>query len=210
MNCPWCGAPVQDVNLRCSHCGGAIPRPGPGEQELKGVTGTPAEAEEMEKLLRYSPSAVGPGVRLVMMVFFGVLFAGLTVFCFVVKPKGGPPPLFFKIFISVVGLGGVAMIMGGIRGLTKLSTSPLHRLPAVVVGKREKTSTSKYSDPVIYFLTIKTDDGLTKEHKVGENIYNEVDMGDTGVAYLKGGYLLDFKPVRLPGSAADRQPPREA
>lgn len=198
MKCTFCGNTIGAEDLRCPHCGKTISEstPTPGSPRIDS-SAAPAQDEELEKLLRHMPSALGAGGRLVLMLIFGLMFLGLAIFCFVVKPKGGPPPLFIKIFFVLFGLAGLAMVTGGVRGLVKLVKSPLQRLPAVVVGKRQKTSTSKYSDPIIYFLTIKTDDGRTKEHTVKEEVFAAVEEGDTGVAYIKGGYLLDFKPVRL-------------
>jgi hypothetical protein len=138
-----------------------------------------------------------------MMLVFGLMLLGLIVFFFVLNAKRRDAAPIFQIFFAIFGLAGLAMAFGGVRGLLRLTRSPLLRLPAVVAGKREKVTTSKYSDPVIYFLTIKTEDGRTKEHTVSESVFQEVREGDAGIAYLKGGYLLDFKLVVTPGPRRD-------
>jgi len=157
----------------------------------------PSQSEELEELLRHKPSATGVGGRLVMMLIFGLMLVGLIVFFFIVSTIRGDAPPIFQILFAMFGLGGLAMVVGGIRGLVKLSRSPLLRLPAVVVGKRHKTSGGRYSQEVC-LLTIQTEDGNTREHAVSDTLFAEVEEGDTGVAYLKGGFLLDFKRVRVP------------
>ncbi len=132
------------------------------------------------------------------MLIFGLVFAGLAVFFFIVSGKRGDAPLLFQGFAVIFGLGGLALAVGGAVGLMRLTRSPLERVPAVVLGKRDKPAPRSSGETTIYFLQIRTDDGRSKEHTVNQGTYESVHEGDTGIAYLKGGYLLDFKSVRLP------------
>ena len=195
MNCHSCGKTLPPEERRCPHCGNPVSEshaaePGPSSESLD-------QTGPLEELLQYKPSALTHGGRLVMMLAFGLVFAGLAIFFFIVSARRGDAPPIFQVFAVIFGLGGLAMAVGGVWGLAKITRSPLERLPAVVLAKREKPAPRSSGETTIYFLTIQTEDGPSKEHTVSEKTYEAVDEGDTGVAYLKGGYLLDFKRVRL-------------
>jgi hypothetical protein len=198
MNCPSCGKAIRPEESVCPYCGSTIRQPAgtPAPEEIN-VSELRRHSRELEELLGYTPSAVRTGARLVILSVFGFVFTAFAIF-FIVVSKGEGAPRVFRLFPLIFVLVGVVMMGGGIRGLVKLTTSPLERLPAAVVGKRQHySSSSQGSGTTSYYLTIETEDGQRKEHSVRGRLYGQVERGDAGVAYLRGGYLLDFRRVRL-------------
>lgn len=199
MNCPYCGKAIRPEALRCPYCGKTLPQPA---ATSAGQQRSPVELlrqnRELDELLRYTPSSAGTGVGLIVMSVFGLVFASFAIFFIFIAKRSGAPPI-FRFFPVIFVLVGVAMVGAGIRGLIKLATSPLERIPGIVVGKRhEYSSSSRGSGSTRYYVTIEAEDDQRKEHSVRGRVFGELQRGDTGVAYVKGGYLLDFKRVPVP------------
>lgn len=198
MNCPFCGKAVWLEDVRCPYCRNVIPRSeASAATEHADASRLPRQSKELEELLRYTPAAAGTGVGLIILTVFGLVFTSFAIF-FIVTSKAGGAPFFFRLFPLIFVLVGVGMTAAGLAGLMKLTGSPLERLPAVVVGKRQNYSSNREgSGTTSYYLTIETEDGQRKEHSVRGSLYGQVERGDAGVAYIKGGYLLDFRRVRV-------------
>jgi hypothetical protein len=130
------------------------------------------------------------------MVVFGLVFTSVAAFFIFIASRMGAP-LLFRLFPVIFLIVGIGIVMGGISGLARLTGSPLERLPSVVVGKRQHYDTdSEGSGSTTYYITLQAEDGNRKEHLVPGKLYGQLERGDTGVAYLKGGFLLDFRRVR--------------
>ncbi len=200
MKCPFCGALIQSADVRCPSCGNTIPQlsVASGAQEPLSPE-LSAQSAELEELLRHTPSAARKVVEFALMTLFGLPFTGFAIF-FIVSSRRSGAPLIFQLFPLIFVLVGLVMIAGGLRGLVRLLTSPLIRLPAVILGKREERSRSAETTSTTYYLTIKTDDGREKEYHVPGRLFSKCERGDAGIAYTKGGCLLDFKSVR-PGAS---------
>ncbi len=198
MNCPSCGARMMSGEKECPYCGNSIEQAGDLSPELSHDLRALARSSELQGLLTYTPSSVRARAGQAILMVFGLVFTSFAVF-FIVMAKRSGAPLIFRLFPMIFVLVGAAMVIGGLRGLVKLASSPLERLPAVIVGKRQHySSNSKGSGSTSYYVTIQTEDGERKEHLVQGRLYGEVERGDVGVAYLKGGFLLDFRRVRVP------------
>jgi hypothetical protein len=198
MDCPSCGARIIAGETECPYCRRRVQQSDSTPPERAKNPILSAHSRELEELLRYTPSSTVAGAGQVALVVFGSVFTAFALF-FIVTSRRGGAPLFFQLFPIIFLLVGLAMVGGGIRGLVKLSTSPLERLPSVVAGKRQEySSSSRGSGSTSYYVTIETEDGQRKEHPVRGRLYGEVQRGDVGVAYVKGGFLLDFKRVRFP------------
>jgi len=195
MNCRFCGKAVATRDARCPHCGETVVSA--DFRSLQDVITSDAATGEVQRLLRHTPSARGAGARLVVMITFGLGMVGLTVFFFIVTTKRRDAAPIFQVLMSIVGLGGLAMVVGGVRGLVKLTRSPLSRVPAIVLAKGQKMSGGRYSHEVC-LLTIQTEDGRKKRYPVSHVLFAEVEEGDAGIAYFRGGYLLDFNRLQLP------------
>lgn len=203
MNCPSCGKAIRPEESVCPYCDRTIRQPAATvAKEEVNVPELRRHSRELDELLRYTPSAVGKGAGLVVLSVFGFVFTAFAIF-FIVASKGADAPRVFRLFPLIFVLAGVVMMGTGIRGLVKLTTSPVERLPAVIIGKRQRySSSSRGSGSTSYYITIETEDGERKEHSVRGRLYGQVERGDAGVAYLRGGYLLDFRRVRLKNTGA--------
>ena len=81
MNCSSCGASISPEETECPSCGGPVPD---AEAPGTGAAGEqPVPSESLEELLQRKPSALGAGVRLLLMLLFGLVFAGLAVIALV-------------------------------------------------------------------------------------------------------------------------------
>jgi hypothetical protein len=198
MNCPSCGATINTGRMECPYCGSSVQQPEIAPSEQPRNYRLPAQGRELEELLRYTPSSMGVGVSRVVMTVFGVVFTAFAIFFITLSKRGGAPG-FFQLFPLIFVFVGLLMVIAGLRGIVKLAASPLERLPAVVIGKREHySSNSDGSGSTSYHVTIEVEGGERKEHQVRGALYSSVERGDAGVAYLKGGFLLDFRRVRIP------------
>jgi hypothetical protein len=209
MNCPFCGKAIQTAEATCPHCGNSVAQSSSVSAQGPTRPGQHSQDRELEELLRHTPSVVGAGARLVAMFVFGLVLVGLVVFFFIMSAKRRDAPPIFQVFFVIVGLGGLAMVVGAVRGFAKLSRSPLLRVPAAVVAKRQKSSGGRYSQEVC-LLTVQTEDGPRKEYPVSDTLFGEVEEGDTGVAYFKGGYLLDFRRLRVAEAPVDEVQSQDA
>ena len=188
MHCPFCRKAIRLSDKDCPYCGNPIP----SESDLEDLK--PSEWLEqimqVKEHLSYKPSPVMACIGLIALSTVGFL---LMVFCTWFIPG---ELIIFKIVLIIFALLGVMMVVGGVWGLVKVATSRFARVPALVVGMREHHLSDDDSS-VSYYLTIKTEDGQTKEHAVRRKLFAKLKTGDVGVAYFKG-YLMDFKPVALP------------
>ena len=86
--------------------------------------------------------------------------------------------------------------------LLKFESSPLERLPAMVVdkSKRPYAGGDLMSGGVILLACIETRDGDTQYYHIGLKLFREIERGDMGVAYTRGEHMLDFKKIALKGA----------
>lgn len=201
MECRSCGARLLSGEDTCPYCGTHVgAERGPAERSEFEFR-IPKESAELRDLLNYIPSSLPARTGQVVMIIFGLVFASFAAFFIVMASRTGAP-LVFRLFPVIFLIVGMAIIIGGISGLARLTGSPLERLPSVVIGKRQDYSTnSKGSGSTTYYITLQTEDGNRKEHLVPGKLYGQLERGDTGVAYLKGGFLLDFRRLHAPGSS---------
>ena len=193
MNCPFCGKMITPAERECASCGSTMAQPAESAPSERGhACQTPPQTRELEELLRYTPSAFDRNYTLLGLAVGGLILTSLAVFLIVRLAAEGERLSVWLLPIILLSVG-VLMVAAGAPGLVKLATSPLDRTLAVVVRKRRG-----FPPGTLYFLRVRTDEGETKEYRVGKRLFREFEKGVTGIAYTKGGYLLDFKPVRLP------------
>jgi hypothetical protein len=197
MDCPSCGARLITGEKECPYCGNPVEGARRSSQKPSHDFSALRKSRELQELLVFTPSALRARAGQTFVTIFGLVFTSFAVFFIVMAKRMGAPGI-FRFFPMIFVLVGVAMLVGGLRGLVRLAASPLERLPAVIVGKRQHYDRdSEGSGSTTYYVTIQTEDGERKEHLVEGRLYGEVDEGDAGVAYFKGGFLLDFKRVRV-------------
>jgi hypothetical protein len=102
-----------------------------------------------------------------------------------------------RTFGWCLALGGVVCLAVSVFFIT----TPLERVLAEVVGERTEQErvrergrmdrTSKR-----HYTVLARQDGVTREYRADRELNERLQPGDTGVAYLKAGFLLDFRPLR--------------
>ena len=205
MECHSCGARLISGEKECPRCGKSVDGGAGGAETPELEFRIPAESSELRRLLDYTPSSLGARSRQIVVTIFGLVFTLFAVFFIFVASLMGAP-LLFKIFPVIFLIVGVGVVMQGVSGLARLTRGPLERLPAVVAGKRQHYDTdSEGSGSTTYYVTLQTENGDRKEHLLPGKLYGQLERGDTGVAYLKGGFLLDFRRLRLPASSEENR-----
>lgn len=201
MDCRSCGARLMRGEKQCPYCGTHVDDERAPAEPSGFESRIPVDGTELRELLHYIPSSLPARSGQIVMIIFGLVFASFAAFFIFMATRMGAP-LLFRLFPVIFLIVGIAIIMGGISGLAKLTSSPLERQPSVVVGKRQHfDSDSKGSGSTTYHITFQTEDGNRKEHRVPGRLYGQLEKGDSGVAYLKGGFLLDFRRLPRPGSS---------
>jgi hypothetical protein len=202
MECPSCGIRLMSGERECPSCGtrleGEGGLAGPPESEFR----IAKESKEFRDLLNYLPSSVPRIAQQVSKTTFGLVFIFIAVFVILFTRDMDGDLRFWlaAVFFAIVGVGYVLV---GVSGLAGLTSRPLERLLAVVVWKSEEYDTG--SGSTSYYVTLQTENGNRKEHLVPGKLYSQLERGDTGVAYLKGGFLLDFRRLRWHGHPAHDQ-----
>ncbi len=187
MNCPFCGKAIRPGERECPYCATPLPDP----SVAAGVV--PSEwleqVRQVRESLRHRPSPLVTSLGLI-----GVLLAGLATayFCALFIPG---EPIVLKFLLLFFALVGGLMVVGGVWGLWKVTLSQLERVPAIVVAKREQHLPDE-NLATSYYLTLKTEDGQTKEYLVRQKLFRQLNAGDVGIAYFRG-YLMDFRRVQI-------------
>ncbi|MDP1826536.1 MAG: hypothetical protein Q8L48_24920 [Archangium sp.] len=155
------------------------------------------------ELMEHQPSVAGHmfwgvvGITFCLAATLGCLYGAL------VLDKNGP--LIAGVAAGVMGVVSVFAI----RSHHRFMSAPLERRLAQVkdetVETHVTTSTTHQRKTNVrhtstrtshsYHLLLEFEDGERESHEVDEDTARLTATGDIGFAYLKGGVLLDFKPV---------------
>ena len=170
-------------------------QPEPEEQlinkRLKAVENHP----EYPALLQIKPSAGALYGRFGCIAFFGVIFA-LVAMVMMSEMGGSSETIFVAIllFFTAVGIG---MTVWGIYRFIKLSGAKLTRPSALVVDKRfaVRGGGGKHgsSTTTHYYVTLELRNGERQEIEAREKLYGKITKDDVGVAYIRDGFLLDYR-----------------
>jgi hypothetical protein len=197
MKCDHCGAAIKEAGAFCSHCGTRIVRPERAEAGAPSATDPArfdlvAASEGLEAARRHEPrvSSFGQIAMPLVMAVFGIFF---LVFAAGMFSSGGPPAAFQVLFmlfpLVFIGLA-VAMAMKGLR----FHNAPVEQQILVVVDERVEVSGGgkNSSARTRYYATLQARDGTRAEHETYGWLAGRIAPGDIGVAFLKGGWLVDF------------------
>jgi hypothetical protein len=200
--CLHCAAPIADSHAeRCSFCGNALAPAMPPPAAAHAAPRAPTVAEllagverypEFQKWMAWTPSDLGVRVRLGLAMSFGifVLVAAIALL-FAAVPKE-PAAVVISVVVLTVGLA--ITLTAGLRA-TSFARARLQRVPALVVDKRTKVSGggNNSSASTTYYATLEQVDGLREEYEIDSKLSGSIAQGDIGLAFLRGGMLLDFK-----------------
>ena len=198
--CPNCAALAREADQRyCAYCGHALPReePPPASRPPS-VAELLAEVErhpELRSWMAHRPSGVGFAFGLGATAVFGLVFAGIAlVMLKLVGGFGGMPGVFGLVPLLFVGVGLLVAFGVGAKAL-RFVNAPLLRVPALIVDERTAVSGGgrNSSASTSYNATLEAADGRREEYRIDGRLAGRVAPGDYGLAYLRGGILLDFR-----------------
>ena len=95
-----------------------------------------------------------------------------------------------------LALAGVACLVVAVFFLA----TPLERVLALVADERIRTDREREPDGSTrtsrrHYLTLERIDGIKREYRASRELADRLAEGEVGVAYLKAGFLVDFRPL---------------
>ena len=198
--CPQCGASRKGADARtCDYCGTVlVAEPSARERREADLARDFEElrrSTEFARAIVASPSITGHLVGGGCVVVFLLVFVGVAGFMALSASStiGGPVSLPFTIVPLMIGAVGVFMLFTVLGRARRMATSPLEREPAIVVSKRS----TKSEDSSTHYVTLQFESGIREVSNVSGILYGQLATGDLGVAYRRGGILLDFRRLSL-------------
>jgi len=96
-----------------------------------------------------------------------------------------------------LALGGVACLAAAVF----FAATPLERVLAEVIDERIRDDhdlgdIDASAGSRRHYTTLARADGITREYRADRALNERLEPGDMGVAYLKAGFLLDFRHLR--------------
>ena len=202
MKCDHCGAAIKEAGAFCSHCGTRIQRPERAEARAPSAT-DPARydlvtaGEGFEAARRHEPrvSSFGQIAMPLVMAVFGIFFLIFAAgFLFRDDGPGGGPPAAFEIIFMLFPLVFIGLAVGmALKGL-RFHNAPVEQQVLVVVDERVEVSggSKNSSARTSYYATLQARDGTRTEYETYGWLAGRIAAGDIGLAFLKGGWLVDF------------------
>ena len=197
--CANCAAPVTLGSSRfCSFCGAELPALETHDSasynpnvNLARRFASLEKHPDLERFLNYRPNTSGASNQMYGQAIGGLLFAGVSVFITVMFATVGGPIAIFPLLFVVFGL---TMAFGGLKRSSSFRAAPLQRFRAAVIDERVKVSGGGKNSraSTTYYATLQTQEGQRTEFEVIEETASKVAAGDIGLAFVKGGILLDF------------------
>lgn len=200
LTCSQCKAPVTDDRwINCPYCGALLVKPvlNPNKavvapERFAAVENSP----EYASLARHRPAtlshSIGGGMTVLVLALVTVAVAFLTV---VVAKESG----FVAVFPAIVTVLALVMLQRAMKSAQQFSAAPLER--HIVVWRDERIEVSGGGDNrravTHHYALLENREGERIEFRCGAQLAGAHAPGDIGVAFLRGGILLDFKRVAV-------------
>ena len=166
-----------------------------------------ARHPRLPDLLRREPAAGAQYFRWGAAAAVGIIFAMIALFMFSTArsvqtfPAGASHPfgtVFGLICLFFVAVG-VLVVASSMKKTAAFASAPLERLQALVADKRTHVSGGDGDSAAStrYFVTLETREGRRLEVGTAGKVAGKAVAGDVGIAYVKGGVLLDFERVQV-------------
>ena len=100
---------------------------------------------------------------------------------------------------AVVRTVGWCLALAGVACLAVavfFASTPLERVLAMVASERIPTDRRDGAAGRRHYTTLERLDGIKREYRASRELIDRLADGDAGVAYLKAGFLLDFRHLR--------------
>ncbi len=187
----------------CAFCGAELPpvpvqSPPSRHDELEARFDALLAHPALERAKRKRPSGArvqaGNGLRTV----FGLVFAAVGGTIGLAALGNGAPGFFALIPLVFVGFG-LWMAIKSAGKAASFAGARLRHLPALVAGERTEVSGGgqNSSATTTYFATIEFATGRRDEYEVHARLSGRLAPGDMGIAFIRGGHLLDFDRVAV-------------
>lgn len=204
LQCSRCAASIQDDRwTNCPFCGALLAKP--TIDPLKAVVAPERFAAverdpRLPELLRHTPSAAGTilglGCGTGFLVVWTCLAGGMALFLLRSFSGHGFPSVIALVPVLMCAVGVFMLLKTGAQ-TARLAGAPLERVVAVV--RDERTSVSGGGEHSAartqHHLLIELRSGERREYPCSDKVAGMTAPGDIGVAYLRGGMLLDFQRV---------------
>jgi len=205
-HCTHCRAQITAEDTRyCPYCGTVLPRtaaavPMTVPERFAALERHP----DLPGLLQLRPSTAGQWTSHTLSVVFSglfvvVAFVALKAFSGAGNGIGGlGGSLFSVIPLVIIGVGAIALV----RSLTKVArfaSSPMIQSLARVADERTQVTGGGESSSArtSYFVTVETETGDRREYSISGRLAGQLAPDDMGVAYTRGGTLVEFRPLRV-------------
>ncbi len=201
-HCPTCGVKLPDIPVSlCAYCASPVSIGekvhGGAESPNKNRIAKIAEHKTYEEICAYNPPeslAFSTGMR---KIWHGRNLVGISALILLLALLWTSP------FMGVIGIltiaGGVYLAVKGMAACKQATSDPLTHRAGMIVDRRSETAIRSWNGETVYFFTIEFDDGSLGEYQhdgrgASEDPY---PSGMTGVAFLRGAQLLEFKQIRV-------------
>jgi DNA-directed RNA polymerase subunit RPC12/RpoP len=200
VNCSQCKAPVTDDRwINCPYCGALLAKPvlNPNKAVVAPERFAAVESSpEYASLKSYTPSATAANLELGGGVAAALAFTGIAAVATAVFAQSSPVVAIVPAFITLVGL---ITVVYQLATANKQWNAPIDR--HVLVWRDERTVVSgggQHSRATTkHYVLLEDRDGRRAELACSSQLAGAHAPGDIGVAFLRGGFLLDFKRVAV-------------
>ena len=191
--CPNCGAtPRAFGQQKCEYCGTPLVAPPAPPSSTAERFARLRASERFEALMRHTPSVAGHTIAggcaaVLLVVWLAAVGAGWSM----AREVGGGVLLtlvpVLMLIAGAVGLGAA------VTRTARMASARWERDPARVVGTRAQ----KRDDSTWYYVTLEFESSERQEYRASGRTVGALEANDVGVAYLKGGELIEFERVRV-------------
>ncbi len=205
-HCPSCGVKLPDIPISlCAYC--AVPVVIGAQADAGGVSPNAGRIakikdhktfEDVERHHAQEVPAYFTGGRFSWhgrnFVILGLVLLSLG---FISSASSWLLP--WSAFAVVSILLGIFMVIKGMGIRAQSIADPVTKRPGMIVDRRSETKVEGWNGSTNYYFTIEFEDGAVGEYSYPGRGATEdpYPKGMTGLAFLRGTYLLEFKQVRV-------------
>ncbi len=205
-HCPTCGVKLPDIPVSlCAYCASPVDMgtkahggsESPNASRIAKISAHKTFEEVQTYVPPESPRYL-EGMRKMWhgrnLALLGIVVAGLGFF---LGTGGLRSPWFW---LGLIGAGfGAWMWARGIDTRNRAVQEPLTARPGMIVDRRSETAIRHWNGETVYYFSIEFDGGAVGEYRFEGRGASEdpYPTGMTGIAFLRGPELLEFKQIRV-------------
>lgn len=198
--CSQCQAPVTDDRwISCPYCAALLVKPvlNPNKAVVAAERFLAVErSPEFDRWIRHTPDASAHETSLGLRTLFLAVFCLGTLFITIVVAVQDGAGAFIPALMFGVALW---WLVRHLRRAREFSKAPLDRRIVVWRDERTQVSGGGENSPArtTHFALLESRDGERVEFQCNAELAGGHAPGDIGIAYLRGGILLEFKRVAV-------------